>query len=106
MNSGIVPILLSPLYRAGSACAHHDATELGCGASVRWRIFELMKFFLLAFLGPPYLSCFALHVIKDGVAFPTPAVLEHEISKTVEASGVEEPAVGTPVVASFIIPCD
>jgi len=48
-----------------------------------------------------------LHVIKNEVAFPTPAVLGHEISGTVEAlgAGVEEPAVGTPVVASFIMPC-
>ena len=52
-----------------------------------------------------------LHVIKSEVAFPTPAVLGHEISGTVEAlgpgveSGVEGPAVGTPVVASFIMPC-
>lgn len=48
-----------------------------------------------------------LHVIKNEVAFPTPAVLGHEISGTVEAlgPGVEGPAVGTPVVASFIIPC-
>lgn len=48
-----------------------------------------------------------LHVIKNEVAFPTPAVLGHEISGTVEAvgPGVEGPAVGTPVVASFIMPC-
>ena len=52
-----------------------------------------------------------LHVIKSEVAFPTPAVLGHEISGAVEAlgpgveSGVEGPAVGTPVVASFIMPC-
>ena len=48
-----------------------------------------------------------LHVIKGEVAFPTPAVLGHEISGTVAAlgPGVEGPPVGTRVVASFIMPC-
>ena len=48
-----------------------------------------------------------LHVIKAEVAFPTPAVLGHEISGTVEAlgPGVTGPPVGTAVVGSFIMPC-
>ncbi|MBE3597490.1 MAG: zinc-binding dehydrogenase [Limnochordaceae bacterium] len=48
-----------------------------------------------------------LHVIKGEVAFPTPAVLGHEISGTVVAlgPGVAGPAVGTRVVSSFIMPC-
>lgn len=48
-----------------------------------------------------------LHVIKDEVAFPTPCVLGHEISGTVAGvgAGVSGLAVGTPVVASFIMPC-
>lgn len=52
-----------------------------------------------------------LHVIKDETPFPTPAVLGHEITGTVRAlgSGVEERAEalseGTPVAASFIMPC-
>jgi S-(hydroxymethyl)glutathione dehydrogenase/alcohol dehydrogenase len=48
-----------------------------------------------------------LHVIKGEVAFPTPAVLGHEISGTVVelGLGVEEPAVGSAVVATFIMPC-
>lgn len=48
-----------------------------------------------------------LHVIKGEVAFPTPCVLGHEISGTVAAlgAGVAGPEVGTPVVASFIMPC-
>jgi succinate semialdehyde reductase (NADPH) len=48
-----------------------------------------------------------LHVIKDEVSFPTPCVLGHEISGTVAAlgPGVTGLAVGTRVVASFIMPC-
>src|SRR5436190_10110640 len=48
-----------------------------------------------------------LHVIKAEVAFPMPAVLGHEISGTVVAlgPGVTAPAVGTSVVAAFIMPC-
>lgn len=48
-----------------------------------------------------------LHVIKGEVAFPTPCVLGHEISGTVAAlgPGVQAPAVGTPVVCAFIMPC-
>jgi S-(hydroxymethyl)glutathione dehydrogenase/alcohol dehydrogenase len=48
-----------------------------------------------------------LHVIKGEVAFPTPAVLGHEISGTVVATGeaVDAPAVGTRVVGTFIMPC-
>ncbi len=48
-----------------------------------------------------------LHVIKGEVAFPTPAVLGHEISGTVAAlgPGVDGPATGTPVVSAFIMPC-
>jgi succinate semialdehyde reductase (NADPH) len=48
-----------------------------------------------------------LHVIKNEVAFPTPCVLGHEISGTVAAlgPGVAGPAVGSRVVASFIMPC-
>ncbi len=48
-----------------------------------------------------------LHVIKGEVAFPTPAVLGHEISGTVAAlgAGVTGPAERTPVVCSFIMPC-
>jgi succinate semialdehyde reductase (NADPH) len=48
-----------------------------------------------------------LHVIKGEVAFPTPAVLGHEISGTVAAlgEGVEGPPVGTRVVGTFIMPC-
>ncbi|WP_349259136.1 zinc-binding dehydrogenase [Gaiella sp.] len=48
-----------------------------------------------------------LHVIKGEVAFPTPAVLGHEISGTVVAlgEGVDTPAVGTRVVGTFIMPC-
>ena len=42
-----------------------------------------------------------LHVMKAEVAFPTPAVLGHEISGTVAAlgPGVSGPAVGTKVVS-------
>jgi S-(hydroxymethyl)glutathione dehydrogenase/alcohol dehydrogenase len=48
-----------------------------------------------------------LHVIKGEVAFPTPAVLGHEISGTVVdlGDGVSAPAVGTRVVGTFILPC-
>jgi S-(hydroxymethyl)glutathione dehydrogenase/alcohol dehydrogenase len=48
-----------------------------------------------------------LHVIKGEVAFPTPAVLGHEISGTVAelGDGVERPAVGSRVIGTFIMPC-
>src|SRR4029453_6004928 len=48
-----------------------------------------------------------LHVMKAEVAFPTPAVMGHEISGHVAAlgPGVTGPAVGTPVVSAFIMPC-
>ena len=48
-----------------------------------------------------------LHVMKGEVAFPTPAVLGHEISGTVVALGArtDGPAPGTRVVAPFIMPC-
>ena len=48
-----------------------------------------------------------LHVMKAEVAFPTPAVMGHEISGTVAAlgPGVAGPAVGTPVASAFIMPC-
>jgi S-(hydroxymethyl)glutathione dehydrogenase/alcohol dehydrogenase len=48
-----------------------------------------------------------LHVIKGEVAFPTPAVLGHEISGTVAAlgEGVDGPSVGTRVAGTFIMPC-
>jgi succinate semialdehyde reductase (NADPH) len=48
-----------------------------------------------------------LHVIKAEVAFPTPAVLGHEISGTVESlgPGVSGPPPGTNVVSAFIMPC-
>lgn len=48
-----------------------------------------------------------LHVIKGEVAFPTPAVLGHEISGTVGALGpaTAGPKPGTLVVAPFIMPC-
>src|SRR5688500_12488630 len=48
-----------------------------------------------------------LHVMKAEVAFPTPAVLGHEISGTVVelGEGVDEPAVGTEIVGTFIMPC-
>jgi succinate semialdehyde reductase (NADPH) len=48
-----------------------------------------------------------LHVMKGEVAFPTPAVLGHEISGTVATlgPGVEGPAPGTRVSCSFILPC-
>lgn len=52
-----------------------------------------------------------LHVIKDETAFPTPAVLGHEITGTVEALGPgledrqEELREGAAIAASFIMPC-
>src|ERR1700675_2066465 len=48
-----------------------------------------------------------LHVIKAEVAFPTPAVIGHEISGIVAAlgPGVEGPAPGTAVACAFIMPC-
>src|SRR5437879_8083221 len=48
-----------------------------------------------------------LHVIKGEVAFPTPAVLGHEISGTVVALGPGARGVqgGARVVSSFIMPC-
>lgn len=52
-----------------------------------------------------------LHVIKDETPFPTPAVLGHEITGTVEALGpgaekvTEKIGVGVRVAASFIMPC-
>ena len=48
-----------------------------------------------------------LHVMKAEVAFPTPAVMGHEISGTVAAlgPGVAGPAPGTPVACAFIMPC-
>ena len=52
-----------------------------------------------------------LHVIKDETAFPTPAVLGHEITGTVEALGPgledrqEELREGATIAASFIMPC-
>ncbi|MGB3480867.1 MAG: zinc-binding dehydrogenase [Mycobacterium sp.] len=51
-----------------------------------------------------------LHVMKGEVAFPSPAVLGHEISGTVVALGPgTAPAdgieIGAPVVGAFIMPC-
>src|SRR5262245_23250802 len=48
-----------------------------------------------------------LHLMKAEVAFPTPAVMGHEISGTVAAlgAGVKSPAVGAKVVSAFIMPC-
>lgn len=48
-----------------------------------------------------------LHVLRDEVAFPRPAVLGHEVSGTVGAlgEGVEGLCVGDRVVSSFIMPC-
>ncbi|HEY7381546.1 MAG TPA: zinc-binding dehydrogenase [Gaiella sp.] len=48
-----------------------------------------------------------LHVMKGEVAFPTPAVLGHEISGTVVelGEGVDGPEVGSRVVGTFIMPC-
>src|SRR5919109_1589114 len=48
-----------------------------------------------------------LHVMKAEVAFPTPAVMGHEISGTVAGlgPGVAGPPVGTRVASAFIMPC-
>jgi S-(hydroxymethyl)glutathione dehydrogenase/alcohol dehydrogenase len=48
-----------------------------------------------------------LHVMKAEVAFPTPAVMGHEISGIVAAlgPGVSGPPVGTRVASAFIMPC-
>lgn len=48
-----------------------------------------------------------LHVIKGDVAFPTPAVLGHEVAGEVVAlgEGVESLSLGDSVVSSFIMPC-
>lgn len=48
-----------------------------------------------------------LHVIKEEVSFPRPAVLGHEISGIVAevGEGVEHVRAGDRVVASFIMPC-
>jgi S-(hydroxymethyl)glutathione dehydrogenase/alcohol dehydrogenase len=48
-----------------------------------------------------------LHVMKAEVAFPTPAVMGHEIAGTVAAlgPGVVGPPVGTRVVSAFVMPC-
>jgi succinate semialdehyde reductase (NADPH) len=48
-----------------------------------------------------------LHVMKAEVAFPTPAVMGHEITGTVAAlgPGVVGPPAGTPVACAFIMPC-
>jgi succinate semialdehyde reductase (NADPH) len=48
-----------------------------------------------------------LHVMKGEVAFPTPAVLGHEISGTVVqvGDGGGGPVVGTRVIGTFIMPC-
>jgi S-(hydroxymethyl)glutathione dehydrogenase/alcohol dehydrogenase len=48
-----------------------------------------------------------LHVMKAEVAFPTPAVMGHEISGIVAAlgPGVTGPAIGSKVVSAFIMPC-
>lgn len=48
-----------------------------------------------------------LHVLKSEVAFPTPAVLGHEVSGVVEevGAGVDNVAAGDEVVCSFIMPC-
>ncbi|MEX2598019.1 MAG: alcohol dehydrogenase catalytic domain-containing protein, partial [Dehalococcoidia bacterium] len=48
-----------------------------------------------------------LHVIKGEVKFPTPAVLGHEVSGTVEAvgPGVVNVKPGDRVACSFIMPC-
>src|SRR3954449_2172163 len=47
-----------------------------------------------------------LHVMKAEVAFPTPAVMGHEIVGTVAAlgPGVTGTAIGTRVVSAFIMP--
>lgn len=48
-----------------------------------------------------------LHVMKAEVAFPTPAVMGHEISGTVVAlgPGVKGPVPGTRIASAFIMPC-
>jgi S-(hydroxymethyl)glutathione dehydrogenase/alcohol dehydrogenase len=48
-----------------------------------------------------------LHVVKGEVRFPVPCVLGHEVSGVVDAVGPDVVGVeaGTPVVASFIMPC-
>src|SRR5436190_6676841 len=48
-----------------------------------------------------------LHVIKGEVAFPTPAVLGHEISGTVAklGEGVDAFEPGQRVLGTFIMPC-
>lgn len=48
-----------------------------------------------------------LHVLKSEVAFPTPAVLGHEVSGTVAevGEGVVGVSVGDRVVCAFIMPC-
>jgi len=48
-----------------------------------------------------------LHVMKSEVAFPTPAVLGHEVSGVIERVGddVDHLAAGDRVVCSFIMPC-
>ena len=48
-----------------------------------------------------------LHVLRNEVAFPAPAVLGHEISATVVRLGpdTDGPAEGTTVVGAFIMPC-
>lgn len=48
-----------------------------------------------------------LHVLKGEVAFPSPGVLGHEVSGTVDAIGenVVDVAVGDRVVSAFIMPC-
>jgi S-(hydroxymethyl)glutathione dehydrogenase/alcohol dehydrogenase len=48
-----------------------------------------------------------LHVVKGEVRFPVPCVLGHEVSGVVEAVGPDVAGIeaGTPVVASFIMPC-
>ncbi|MDR0594623.1 MAG: alcohol dehydrogenase catalytic domain-containing protein [Bifidobacteriaceae bacterium] len=48
-----------------------------------------------------------LHVMRGDIAFPTPAVLGHEMSGTVVevGPGVTNVAVGDPVATTFIMPC-
>ena len=48
-----------------------------------------------------------LHVMKAEVAFPTPAVMGHEVTGTVAAlgPGVAGPAVGSRVACAFVMPC-
>src|SRR4249920_2077030 len=49
-----------------------------------------------------------LHVMKGEVAFPTPAVLGHEISGVVVevGEGVHGHDVGSQIVGTFIMPCE